>query len=225
MSTETVETIVDVRKGSISFLPLAPGVLYEFREEDNARLLKADELQPGHSYSLIVSDDYGLLRYDTGDVFLCRKQLGDLPDLSFKGRRSLEYSFTGEKLTADHVTSAFEVITQSYATECSQQFFTCIPSKPEGDPVPHYKIVIVTDESKYVQHSLDHLSAYCDHLLAEVNCEYKAKRESGRLGPVQSVSMTHSDFLKLNRVSVSWETQFKFLPLHVQTWEAMKRQE
>lgn len=225
MSTETVETIVDVRKGSISFLPLAPRVLYEFREEDNPRLLKPHELQPGHSYSLIVSDDYGLLRYDTGDVFLCRKQLGNLPDLSFRGRRSLEYSFTGEKLTADQVTSAFEVIRHSYVTECSKQFFTCIPSQPDGDPIPHYKMVIVTDESNSVQDLLDHLSTYCDQLFAEVNCEYKAKRESGRLGPVRSVSMKRSDFLELNRVSVSWETQFKFLPLYVQTWEAMRKDE
>src|SRR4029453_10862645 len=45
MSAERVETIIDIRRKSISFLPIATGVVYEFREEpsdaeDNARLLE-----------------------------------------------------------------------------------------------------------------------------------------------------------------------------------------
>jgi hypothetical protein len=223
MSTETVETIADIRSESISFLPIAPGVLYEFREGEDAPLLKPHELQPGHEYSLIVSDNYGLLRYDTGDVFLCCKKLRGLPDLSFQRRRDLEYSFTGEKLTADQITTAFEKLRQSDVTRLSREFLTCIPSQPEEDSIPHYKILIVADQSSDVKDSLVQLSKSCDKILADINCEYKAKRESGRLGPVRSMSITHSDFLKLNRVSDSWETQFKFLPLYVQTWEAMNK--
>lgn len=225
MSTETVETIADIRSQSISFLPIAPGVLYEFREQEDVRLLKPHELQPDRAYSLIVSDNYGLLRYDTGDVFICRKKVGSLPDLLFQRRRNLEYSFTGEKLTADQVTAAFENIRLSDDKRLSNLFLTCIPSQPDTDPVPHYKIVVVTDTSSDVQQSLGDLSKSCDRLFANINCEYKAKRDSGRLGPVRSVRMTRSDFLKLTtgRKSESWEAQFKFLPLYVQTWEAMTR--
>ncbi len=235
MSTETVETIVDIRCKSISFLPIAPGVLYEFREEpwdagtrgcgtaeNSAPLLEPHQLEAGHEYSLIVSDNYGLQRYDTGDVFRCRKKVGDLPDLFFQRRRNLEYSFTGEKLTADQVTTAFEVIRDSDATRLSDHFLTCIPSQPEEDSIPHYKVVVVANRTSGVQDSLVYLSESCDKLFAEINCEYKAKRETGRLGPVRSVSMERSDFLKLTRVSESWEAQFKFLPLYVQTWEAMR---
>ncbi|HSE34131.1 MAG TPA: GH3 auxin-responsive promoter family protein [Pyrinomonadaceae bacterium] len=225
MSTETVETIADFRSESVSFLPNAPGVLYEFREKGDVRLLKPHQLEPGHAYSLIVSDNYGLLRYDTGDVFLCRKRVGNLPDLLFQCRRNLEYSFTGEKLTADQVTAAFENTISLDGNRLSDQFLTCIPSQPDSDPVPHYKVVVVTDGSGVVQQSLGNLSKTCDRFFADLNCEYKAKRDSGRLGPVRSVTMTRWDFLKLTTggKSESWEGQFKFLPLYVQTWEAMTR--
>jgi hypothetical protein len=233
MSTETVETIIDIRRKSISFLPIATGVLYEFREEpsdegkrergdakNNLPLLRPHQLKSGHEYSLIVSDNYGLRRYDTGDVFLCRKKVGDLPDLFFQCRRNLEYSFTGEKLTADQVTAAFETIRCSQARLFSDKFLTCIPSQPAEDSVPHYKLVVIANQIGD-GHLQTELSESCDRLFANINCEYKAKRESGRLGPVRLVCMERSDFLKLARVSKSWETQFKFLPLYLQTWEAM----
>jgi len=237
MSTETVETIIDIRRKSISFLPIATGVLYEFREElsdagkrgdgnggNYAPLLKPHQLEPGHEYSLIVSDNYGLRRYDTGDVFLCRKKVGDLPDLFFQRRRNLEYSFTGEKLTADQVTAVFETIRCSQSKSFSDKFLTCIPSQPAEDSVPHYKLVVIADQLRDGRLQTK-LSESCDRLFGEINCEYKAKRESGRLGPVQLVCMERSDFLKMVSVSKSWETQFKFLPLYVQTWEAMKGQQ
>ena len=64
-----------------------------------------------------------------------------------------------------------------------------------------------------------------DRLLKELNCEYKSKRESGRLGPVQFGRMNENDFINLvtsSDQSVSVEAQFKFLPLYVRTWEAMQ---
>ena len=223
MSTESVETIIDVRGNSVSFLPMAPGVHYEFREREDGPLLKIWELEPGHNYSLIVSDAYGLRRYDTGDVFLCRRKVAHLPDLFFQRRRNLEYSFTGEKLTGDQVTIAFENIRRSKMSPLYEEFLTCIPSNPAKDSIPHYKIVVVGDQSYEPQASLVCLSERCDRLLSQINCEYKMKRDSGRLGPVRSVTMSRSDFVKLTTGSNSdsWEAQFKFLPLYVQTWEAM----
>jgi GH3 auxin-responsive promoter len=220
MSTETVETIIDIRGSSISFLPIAPGVHYEFRKANEELVLEPHELEVGHSYSLIVTDNYGLKRYDTGDQFFCREKVRGLPDLFFQRRRDLEYSFTGEKLTAAQVTTVFETIRSSLQSCLSDQFLTCIPS---AVPVPHYKLVVVADESHYSREPLVQLSSHCDRLLCEINCEYKVKRDSGRLGPLQAVILTRDTFVKLALGSKagSWETQFKFLPLYVQTWEAM----
>ena len=227
MSTETVETIIDVRGSSVSFLPIAPGVHYEFREAEDGPLLQVWDLEPGDEYSLIVSDAYGLRRYDTGDVFLCRRKVAHLPDLFFQRRRNLEYSFTGEKLTGDQLTIAFENIRRSKMSPLYKEFLTCIPSNPTKDSVPHYTIVVVADQNHDPQASrvcLSDLAERCDRLLSQINCEYKTKRESGRLGPVRSVIMSRSDFVKLTTgsKSESWEAQFKFLPLYVQTWQAME---
>lgn len=224
MSTETVETIIDIRNDSLSFLPMAPGVLYEFREADEELVLEPHELEVGHFYSLIVTDNYGLKRYDTGDLFFCRNKISGLPDLFFQRRRDLEYSFTGEKLTAAQITTAFETIRSSFQSHLSDQFLTCIPS---AAPVPHYKLVVIGDESHDSHKPLVQLSSHCDQLFCEINCEYKVKRDSGRLGPVQALTLTRDTFVKLALGSKagSWETQFKFLPLYVQTWEAMKRRE
>ena len=69
------------------------------------------------------------------------------------------------------------------------------------------------------------LGMRCDELLSEVNPEYKNKFESGRLGRVRFMSLSHADFI--NRISGAqqsnaWEAQFKFLPLYRNTWESLK---
>jgi hypothetical protein len=56
----------------------------------------------------------------------------------------------------------------------------------------------------------DKLAATCDALLCEINCEYRTKRASGRLGPIEVVNINLNEFVQTNP---TWETQFKFLPL------------
>lgn len=226
MSTETIETIAHFRRGEISFLPTAAGVLYEFIEHPRANgreLLSPHELTPGKSYSMVVSDAYGLRRYDTGDLFSCQRKVNELPDLRFIGRKNLEYSFTGEKLTAEQVCAAFETF-RAKAQLPGELFLTCIPSHPMNDSIPHYKIVALSDQLHNSRNSVTRLQLECDRLFAELNCEYEAKRQTGRLGPVRVLTLDRSAFIKLTNhgaQSESWEAQFKFLPLYVQTWEAM----
>ena len=107
MSTETVETETVFRNSGVHFLPLASGVVYEFIKAGGRRALRMccqpDQLKPGESYAMVVSDGYGLRRYQTGDLFACRGIVNGLPDLAFLRRRALEYSFVGEKVTAEQL--------------------------------------------------------------------------------------------------------------------------
>ncbi|MBA3441769.1 MAG: GH3 auxin-responsive promoter family protein [Pyrinomonadaceae bacterium] len=228
MSTETIETVSCFRNDNVAFLPLASRVLYEFIEEgmdDRPKnLLTADQLEAGRTYTMVVSDPYGLCRYQTGDLFLCRGQVGKLPDLRFVRRRDLEYSFTGEKLTAKQVSTVFQQLREEFASLKSDAFLTCVPSQPVDEPLPHYKIVLIGAFDESTEISVDELAGRCDALLGEMNCEYKSKRESGRLGHVQLVRMPINNFI--NRMSgpqhpANWETQFKFLPLYRRTWESL----
>src|SRR5688572_16149701 len=182
MSTETLETSSYFQNGNVFFFPMAPGVLYEFlADTDEKQFLWPTELEPGKLYEMIVTDAYGLRRYRTGDLFLCRQRINGLPDLVFVRRRGLEYSFTGEKLTAEQVSIVFEQLRRQYPNVFANRHLTCVPAQPP-EAVPHYKVLLVGERNGHVE--LESLAARCDELLSEVNCEYRTKRASGRLGAV-----------------------------------------
>jgi hypothetical protein len=220
MSTETIETHTHFEKGSVTFLPMATGVLYEFveegREDRVENLLDPSQLQPGKSYTMVVSDSYGLRRYQTGDVFLCRGYARALPDLHFLGRRDLEYSFTGEKLTSTQIATAFEKLRDEYPELDRTRHLACIPSQQIAE-LPHYKLAIITDALKPLDSSAGALAVALDRLLSEYNSEYQHKRKSRRLGAIRVVQVTAEEFMS----SVD-RPQFKFLPLYRTTWEELR---
>jgi len=49
-------------------------------------------------------------------------------------RRDLEYSFTGEKLTVNHVMTVFQRLRAEYPQLGDDKFLTCIPSHPVDEP-------------------------------------------------------------------------------------------
>ena len=199
MSTETIETLPYFRDEDVAYLPIGGGVVYEFI--DQTELRQPRELEPGKLYAMVVSDRYGLRRYQTDDLFLCKRKINGLPDLVFVRRRSLEYSFTGEKLTAEQLSAVFDQLRTLYPTTLAQKFMTCVPSQPARG-LPHYKVLLIGNHETSGAHHL--LAARCDDFLGEINCEYKSKRTSGRLGPVTFVDAPRQDF----------PSQFKFLPLY-----------
>jgi hypothetical protein len=210
MSTETVETLPYFRGRDIAFLPIAPGVVYEFLDH-TGNVVDADQLEPDQLYELVISDAYGLLRYRTGDLFRCERKLHHLADLTFVRRRSLEYSFTGEKLTGEQLTIVFDELRARYPRLLADRFLTCIPSQP-----PHYKVLLIGDSNNNVDELHKVLAAGCDELLCELNCEYRTKRSSGRLGPIEVANVRLKDFVAKNH---AWETQFKFLPLILSSFD------
>ena len=198
MSTETIETLPHFGDHDVAFIPLAPGVVYEFLN-DTGNLIDASQLEPGQLYELVISDAYGLKRYRTDDLFRCVRKIHSLPDLTFVRRRTLEYSFTGEKLTGEQLSIVFDRLRAMYPL--TDRLLTCVPSQP-----PHYKLMLIGDSYS----GDDALATSCDALLCEINCEYRAKRASGRLGPIEVQNVKLSDLVATNP---TWETQFKFLPL------------
>jgi GH3 auxin-responsive promoter len=226
MSTETVETVSHFHQDTVSALPLAKNVLYEFIEEtatdspDN--LLCPAQLEIGKPYAMVVSDSYGLRRYQTCDLFLCEGMIAGIPRLAFLRRRGLEYSLTGEKLTDVQIECAFHQLKSQYSTIGRDRFLSCVPSQPFDEVVPHYKVLVVGEENDDLEVLLPEIACYFDQILGEVNCEYRSKRASGRLGPVRFIQLETREFLThiIGGDNVAaWETQFKFLPLYRQTWE------
>jgi hypothetical protein len=210
MSTETIETLSYFQNDEVLFLPLAPGVVYEFLEPETERLLGPHKLKPGKTYEMIVSDQYGLRDYRTNDLFLCRRKIKGLPDLALVRRRGLAYSFTGEKLTGEQVSIVFDKLRRQYPQVFANNYLTCMPSAGE-DTIPHYKLVVIGDRK--LAASVEGLARSCDEMLSEVNCEYRSKRTSGRLGTVTLLELGTREFAKTFSPHGHWESQFKFLPL------------
>ncbi|HEV2833999.1 MAG TPA: GH3 auxin-responsive promoter family protein [Pyrinomonadaceae bacterium] len=217
MSTETIETLSNFEKDDVAFLPLPGGILFEFLDESE-RVINANELQPGKLYEMIVSNGFGLRRYRTNDLFLCRRKVRGLPDLAFIKRRGLEYSFTGEKLTAEQLTIVFNQLRTQYPRVFAGRFLTCVPSQPPR-ALPHYKILIIGEHSGVAVHDKE-LAMKCDELLRQVNCEYRNKRAGGVLGEVQIVETGTKQFAENFSANAAWESQFKFLPLRQELWES-----
>jgi len=220
MSTETVETENLFRNGHVQFLPLARGVVYEFipaGADDYAQnLIAPAQLTPGQTYVLVVSDSYGLRRYQTGDLFTCRRMTNGLPDLAFLRRRALEYSFIGEKVTAEQLNIVFDRLRTEHPAALADAFLTCVPSLTLNEK-PHYKIILIRDSQ--ITPGTDLLAAECDELLSNLNCEYKNKRANGSLAPAKFIQTSAASFAQ--GFENSWETQFKFLPLYLRTWESV----
>lgn len=208
MSTEVVETVTSFRDGAAKFLPMACGVLYEFLREGEAdlpeNLVGPGELTIGECYSMIVSDAFGLKRYQTNDLFRCEEMVHGLPSLIFVRRRGLEYSFSGEKLTAEQLCIAYRELRSKYPNDFADTFFTCFPSLGMG--LPHYVILAVGDSK-----SAQNYSALCDELLGDINLEYRNKRSTGRLGCTQFRRETLAEFAARHP---QWDSQFKILPLY-----------
>jgi len=220
MSTETVETLPDFQDTDVAFLPIAPGVFYEFLPLDSAEspesLLDTEALQVGEQYSMVVSDPWGLVRYHTEDVFSVERRVRGLPDLRFQRRLGLAFSFTGEKLTGDHARTSIRRVVDQRPDLSPIPWIVLVPA---ADPRPHYKLVMASNEQIL---GSSQVGVLLDRALSEVNSEYADKRRSGRLGAPEAVTMRFEDALRTigrQRSGRRWETQFKFLPMVTSTWE------
>jgi hypothetical protein len=224
MATETIETIAHFSGGAVAFLPMAAGVCYEFIEEGAddrpENLLSPGQLRAGRAYAMVVSDRYGLRRYQTGDLFECAGFVGRLPDLRFLRRRGLGHSFTGEKLTGEQLALMFERLRAECHEVRREDFLTCVPAQAAGRPAPHY-IVILSSASGTRSIAEDQIAARCDRLLGEVNQEYRGKRDSGRLGAIRVVQLPLAELASRlgGAAATAWQSQFKFLPLYREAWE------
>lgn len=236
MSTEVIETLTCFNsEGEICFLPLAKGVLYEFLPENvtdsTEKVLSAYELESDSVYSMVVSDCYGLIRYQTDDLFKCVGHYRGLPDLRFVRRAGLTFSFTGEKLTGEQVTEAYEELrAQVPALRKSGIQLCCFPTHEAPYESPSYRLVIVLPPSHERSISIETtlVSEIFERSLSELNQEFSKKRKSGRLGSskVTVVSYewisTRLDTRTESEQDIkehSWESQFKLSPLYALMWE------
>jgi len=223
MSTETVAYLIYPNVSLDGGLPIYPGVCYEFIQVGNdpvaQHLLKPWELRSGQQYMMVVSDAYGLKRYQTNDLFECIGFKRQTPLLRFQGRAGLGYSFTGEKITDQQLLEVYEIIRRKI--EIPGATFTCFPKLNKGG-IPGY--VFVTDIRSGSPHPIT--AEMFDEILMKINEEYAGKRQSGRLAKPEVIMHSYDQLVsKLTRSDSRYArasvAQFKPLPLYQVFWESL----
>lgn len=225
MSTETLETVPEYRDGDRALLPAAPGVFYEFLDaegpETEAALLLPAALQPGRDYEMVVSHEFGLRRYRTGDLFRVERRFHGHPDLCFRRRRGVSWSFTGEKLTAAQVDAALERILADEAETRARFWLALFPEERGRGAVPGYLLAAVPRAGGRGPALPGGLAARLDEALSTLNLEYRAKRESGRLAPVRLAAVERAEFVRraAGGGAASLDSQFKFASFYPRLWD------
>jgi GH3 auxin-responsive promoter len=206
MSTEGIETFPHLIGKEIIYGPFLPEVFCEYQELGAGdKLLSSHELKLHHEYLLILSDNYGLIRYNTGDIFKVTKIIHGHPNLEFLRRREMTSSLTGEKITEQQVLALFTFLRLNDPS-FESVFMTVFPALLNGEAFYVLGVFSFSIPSDVQEKAQD--------FLANENIEYKEKVESGRLKDLRVKSFDLFSFAKLMKSEDAMESQFKILPLY-----------
>ena len=156
---------------------------YEFIPEseiDSSQptVLGAHELIDGARYFLVPTTAAGLYRYQIMDLVRVNGFLGRTPKVEFLGKGDRIANMTGEKLSEYQVTQSFD--RAALATGYAARTYAVAPVWNETQP--HYGLFVeVADRT-----GLEEFVTALERELIAANVEYAAKRQGGRLGPMQS---------------------------------------
>lgn len=205
MSTETLETVPHKIGNQTVYLPALQGVRPEFQDQEG-RTLSPFDLKIGNTYTLIVSDSWGLKRYDTQDLFEVVGIYDGLPDLRFKRRRNVTASMTGEKFTEEQALLVITELKQKFPhfNQASFIFYPVLSEHQAG-----YTLGIIDGEGP-----IDELAESAEKNLSHLNSEYASKVQSGRLLPITCEHTTIIKLAEMFNQKQFWESQFKVMPLY-----------
>lgn len=182
--------------------------LFEFVEVGDhmsgRRPVLLHELQPGRKYAVVVTTGSGLYRYAMNDIVEVTGSYNRTPTVRFVQKGKGVTSITGEKLYEHQVVEAVEQVLT--AQERMVGFFVMLADVAES----RYTLCIEG------MGAVKEMASLLDARLAEINIEFKAKRESGRLQPTRILPLRPGagDAFRQHCVSRGQrETQFKLLRL------------
>ncbi len=175
LEDETSSGVLDIGTHYFEFIPEA-----EYGRS-NPVVLGAHELELGQDYYILLTTTSGLYRYDIRDVVRCTGFYHQTPMLEFLHKGAHISNLTGEKLAESQVVNA--VHHASRELHCEVGCFTVAPVW--GAP-PHYRL---HTERLAEGVSAARLAKAIDCQLINSNCEYRDKRESQRLAPLEVITV------------------------------------
>ena len=174
LATEAPITIPSIP--AQGFLPLLSDIFFEFAD-DAGTIYLLHELQPGQSYTLILSQLGGLYRYRIGDRVRVTHFYKKTPCLEFIGRDRTISDLVGEKLSITFVQDVLATLPIQTAS-----FTTLTPVMPSASSTPetatpHYALLLDQAEA-----SASAIAAQLDQALCQ-SPHYAHARLLGQLDP------------------------------------------
>lgn len=156
--------------------PLIPdGTFFEFQPEGSDDIVSAQDLEPGVSYSVVLTSTNGLFRYAIGDIVRCKGFMSRTPLIEFLHKSSDVSDLEGEKLSAEQAVTAGRRALESLRLAGT---FSLMPTRAASGQA-HYSIVM--EESREHENLYRKLPELFDAGLKTLNIVYYQKRSDGSL--------------------------------------------
>jgi len=169
---ETPAGLAETVSNFLEFIPV------DQAGKDDPEVLRADELEVGSEYSLVVTNWAGLWRYNIDDRVRVTGFHHSTPIFEFLSRGVHTASITGEKITEYQVVESMRVASERAGVGVEQ-----FELQGRFADLPYYELRLEKADGVAPVKIADLM----DHALCELNVEYKSKRVSDRLGPVREV--------------------------------------
>ena len=179
--------VLDVTSHYFEFIP------EEEYESEHPTVLEAHELEVGRNYFILLTTPSGFCRYDICDVVRCTGYENTTPKLVFLHKGAHISNVTGEKVSESQVVEAVK--------ECVSQM--SVPLKhftvtPVWDEPPRYQLI--AEQRDFSSSDLiEKFLRGVDTQLQTINCEYREKRNTGRLGDMTFFPLPDDTWTRFTR--------------------------
>ena len=152
-------------------------------ESKNPIVLEAHELKQDENYYILLTTSSGLYRYDICDVVRCAGFYNNTPLLRFLHKGAHISNITGEKISESQVVDAVRNCVDQM--RINVEYFAMVPV---WDQPPQYQLLI-EERDLPIGEGREVLAQHVEDRLQTLNCEYREKRQSGRLAPMKLVAL------------------------------------
>lgn len=164
-------------------LPSLTDYFYEFIEPEkwdagSREFRLVHQLENGQDYYVVITTPSGLYRYFINDIVRAEGAFYNTSLIRFVQKGKGVTNITGEKLYESQIT---EALSNAEAHFDFHADFHLVLADVEQQI---YRLYLEADTLNEVA---EKIAAYIDNLLSELNTEYSAKRESGRLNPLEVI--------------------------------------
>ncbi|MFJ8630163.1 GH3 auxin-responsive promoter family protein [Streptomyces sp. NPDC093568] len=169
-----------------------PGCVYEFVPADgpvtaDSETLSATEIEEGHDYHLVLTHVGGMYRCAVTDVVRVVGRVGRTPRVEYAGR-DIVRSAAGERLTEAMAVRALRAACLDTGAEIRNATYRL--ASGTGEDTGRYQVAVA-----FAGPPAPALADALDVRLAEQCPGYRAGRRSGRIGPVEVITVHEDAFL------------------------------